>query len=59
MNTVCSKYNAPTSRDPGHGCWCSDLPNALPVPDRGTTGALSRLLDKEAKATPLASTIND
>jgi hypothetical protein len=31
MDTVCSHYNAPMSCDPGHGCWCSDLPHALQV----------------------------
>jgi hypothetical protein len=30
------------SCNPGHGCWCSDLPHALPVPDHGTTACLCR-----------------
>lgn len=42
MNTVCSQCNAPMSCDPGHGCWCSGLLHALPVPDEGTTGCLCR-----------------
>jgi hypothetical protein len=42
MNTVCSQCNAPMSCSPGHDCWCSTLPHALPVPDQETTGCLCR-----------------
>jgi hypothetical protein len=42
MITFCSQCNAAMSCDPGHDCWCADLPHALPVPDRGTTGCLCR-----------------
>jgi hypothetical protein len=42
MDTICSQCNARMSCDPGHECWCSELPHALPVPNPGTTGCLAQ-----------------
>ena len=61
MNTFCSKCNAAMSCDPGHDCWCSDLPHAQQVPDQGMIGCLCRdCLTTRLKLHPtVASTIND
>jgi len=60
-DTLCPHCNAPMSCDPGHGCGCSDLPNALPVPTQGTTGCLCRdcLMTQLKLHPPLASTSNE
>ena len=59
MDTICSQCNAPMPCDPGHECWCSNLPHILPVPDHGTTGCLCRdcLTTKLDLQAALASTI--
>jgi hypothetical protein len=55
MITFCSQCNAAMSCEPGHDCWCADLPHALQVPDEGTTGCLCR----KCLTTKLAGTIKD
>ena len=42
MNAFCTQCNSPISCNPGHNCWCSDLPHTLPIPDPGTSGCLCR-----------------
>ena len=61
MNIFCSECNAPMSCAPEGGCWCSDLPHALPVPDQGTTGCLCRdcLMTKLDLQATLASANKD
>jgi hypothetical protein len=64
MNTVCSQCNAEMSCDPGHECWCFDLPHVLPVPDQATTattGCLCRecLVMKLKQQADLASTVKE
>jgi hypothetical protein len=61
MNTVCSQCNAAMTCEPGHSCWCSDIPHALPVPDQATIGCLCRecLIKKLNLQTSLASAIEE
>ncbi len=42
MDAFCSQCNSPISCNPGHDCWCSDLPHTMPVPGSGTSGCLCR-----------------
>jgi hypothetical protein len=61
MITFCAQCNAPMSCDPGHDCWCSNLPYTLPVPAEGTTRCLCRdcLITKLDLQATLANTIKD